>query len=165
MIEKKYIDFLEKVINIWRDYEHEKIKEILKKYPHFMVLEGGYNPESVFEGAGVFAESCAFDIMPSFGSKKEPRSAAKYAGENLLMSGWIHGEKLIRDKSAVLDVPLGSGRVVLLGFPVQFRGQSFGTFKLLPGSNQIVAYITGGDGNTLLHFRWQVTHWSNDGGA
>ncbi len=28
MIEKKYIDFLEKVINTWRDYEHEKIKEI-----------------------------------------------------------------------------------------------------------------------------------------
>lgn len=28
MIEKKYIDFLEKVIDIWRDYEHEKIKEI-----------------------------------------------------------------------------------------------------------------------------------------
>jgi len=28
MIEKKYIDFMEKVINIWRDYEHEKIKEI-----------------------------------------------------------------------------------------------------------------------------------------
>jgi predicted nucleotidyltransferase/uncharacterized protein (UPF0332 family) len=28
MIEKKYLDFLDKVINIWRDYEHEKIKEI-----------------------------------------------------------------------------------------------------------------------------------------
>jgi uncharacterized protein (UPF0332 family)/predicted nucleotidyltransferase len=28
MIEKKYVDFLEKVINTWRDYEHEKIKEI-----------------------------------------------------------------------------------------------------------------------------------------
>jgi predicted nucleotidyltransferase/uncharacterized protein (UPF0332 family) len=28
MIEKKYIDFMEKVISIWRDYEHEKIKEI-----------------------------------------------------------------------------------------------------------------------------------------
>ncbi len=28
MIEKKYIDFLEKVVNTWRDYEHEKIKEI-----------------------------------------------------------------------------------------------------------------------------------------
>ena len=28
MIEKKYVDFLEGVINTWRDYEHEKIKEI-----------------------------------------------------------------------------------------------------------------------------------------
>jgi predicted nucleotidyltransferase/uncharacterized protein (UPF0332 family) len=28
MIEKKYVDFMEKVISIWRDYEHEKIKEI-----------------------------------------------------------------------------------------------------------------------------------------
>ncbi len=28
MLEKKYIDFLEKVVNTWRDYEHEKIKEI-----------------------------------------------------------------------------------------------------------------------------------------
>jgi predicted nucleotidyltransferase/uncharacterized protein (UPF0332 family) len=28
MIEKKYVDFLEKVVQTWRDYEHEKIKEI-----------------------------------------------------------------------------------------------------------------------------------------
>jgi len=28
MVEKKYIDFLQKVVDIWRDYEHEKIKEI-----------------------------------------------------------------------------------------------------------------------------------------
>jgi len=28
MIEKKYVDFMDKIINIWRDYEHEKIKEI-----------------------------------------------------------------------------------------------------------------------------------------
>jgi len=28
MIEKRYVDFLEKVVNTWRDYEHEKIKEI-----------------------------------------------------------------------------------------------------------------------------------------
>ncbi len=31
MIEKKYIDFMEKIVNIWRDYEHEKIKEISGK--------------------------------------------------------------------------------------------------------------------------------------
>ncbi len=28
MIEKKYLDFLDKVVNTWRNYEHEKIKEI-----------------------------------------------------------------------------------------------------------------------------------------
>ncbi len=28
MIEKKYIDFLEEIVGTWRDYEHEKIKEI-----------------------------------------------------------------------------------------------------------------------------------------
>jgi predicted nucleotidyltransferase/uncharacterized protein (UPF0332 family) len=31
MIEKKYLDFLERVIATWRDYEHEKIKEISGK--------------------------------------------------------------------------------------------------------------------------------------
>jgi hypothetical protein len=83
------------------------------------------------EGAAVFLGSCAFDVLPSFESKKEPKSAARYAAENLLMSGWIYGEKFIHQKSAVLDVPYGNGRVILLGFPVQFRGQSYGTFKIL----------------------------------
>jgi hypothetical protein len=83
------------------------------------------------EAAAVFSESCAFDILPSFESTKEPKSAASYAEENLLMSGWIHGEKKIQRRSSVLEMPLGEGRVILLGFPVQFRGQSAGTFKLL----------------------------------
>lgn len=83
------------------------------------------------EAAAVFMGSCAFDILPSFEAQGEPKSAAHYAPENLLMSGYIHGEKLIQQKSAVLDVPLGKGKVILLGFPVQFRGQPHGTFKLL----------------------------------
>jgi hypothetical protein len=83
------------------------------------------------EAAAVFSDSCAFDILPSYGAKKEPKSVAKYAGENLLMSGWIYGEKIIQQKSAVLDVPYEKGKLILLGFPVQFRGQPYGTFKLL----------------------------------
>lgn len=83
------------------------------------------------EAAAVFLESCAFDVLPSFELKKEPKSAARYAEENLLMSGWIYGEKIIQQKPSVLDVPYGSGKVILLGFPVQFRGQPYGTFKLL----------------------------------
>jgi hypothetical protein len=82
------------------------------------------------EGAVVFSESCAFEVLPAFDADKEPKSAARFAAENLLMSGWIHGERLIARKSAVLDVPFGRGRIVLLGVPVQFRAQSYGSFKL-----------------------------------
>jgi hypothetical protein len=83
------------------------------------------------EATAVFSGSCAFDILPSFEAKKEPKSAARYAEDNLLMSGWIYGEKIIQQKSSVLDIPYGNGKVILLGFPVQFRGQPQGTFKLL----------------------------------
>jgi hypothetical protein len=83
------------------------------------------------EAAGVFSNSCAFDILPAFDDDEKPVSAAKYADEHLLMSGWIHGEKIIHHKSAILDVPKGQGRAVLLGFPVQYRAQPYGTFKLL----------------------------------
>jgi len=31
MIEKKYVDFLEKIVKTWKDYEHERIKEISGK--------------------------------------------------------------------------------------------------------------------------------------
>jgi hypothetical protein len=34
-------------------------------------------------------------------------------------------------KAAVVDIPQEKGRLILLGFPVQFRGQPRGTFKLL----------------------------------
>ena len=83
------------------------------------------------EAATIFAESCAFDIMPSFGKEKEPKSVAKYPEESPLMSGWIYGDRIIRQKSTILDVPYGKGKIILLGFPVQFRAQPYGTFRLL----------------------------------
>ena len=56
---------------------------------------------------------------------------ATYPEFNPLMSGWLEGEKRIRQKAALLEVVLGDGRVVLFGFKPQHRGQSQGTFKLL----------------------------------
>jgi len=47
------------------------------------------------------------------------------------MSGWLMGEGVLKEKAAVVEAPVGSGRVVLLGFRVQHRGQSHGTYKLL----------------------------------
>jgi len=83
------------------------------------------------EAATIFDNSCAFDVMPSFGKKKEPKSISKYPEENPLMSGWIYGDRVIRQKAAILDIPYGKGKIILLGFPVQFRAQSYGTFRLL----------------------------------
>lgn len=83
------------------------------------------------EAATIFDNSCAFDVMPSFAAKKEPKSISKYPEENPLMSGWIYGDRIIRQKAAILDIPYGKGKIILLGFPVQFRSQSYGTFRLL----------------------------------
>jgi len=49
----------------------------------------------------------------------------------LLLSGWIEGEPMLANRSAVVDVPLGKGRVVLFGFGVQQGAQLNATFKLL----------------------------------
>jgi hypothetical protein len=59
------------------------------------------------------------------------RVVARYPDQNLLMSGWLVGERYLSGRAAVLDVPLGRGRVVLLGLRPGHRGQAHGTFKLL----------------------------------
>ena len=56
---------------------------------------------------------------------------AKYPRKNLLMSGFLKGEQYLQNTVAAVDVPLGKGRVILLGFGVEQRGQPHGTFKLL----------------------------------
>ncbi len=83
------------------------------------------------ETGTIFDGSCAFTVMPSFESSGEVKTIAKYPGENPLMSGWIFGDSLIRQKSSIVEVPYGKGKIILLGFPAQFRAQPYGTFKLL----------------------------------
>ena len=63
--------------------------------------------------------------------KVKPETIAVYPDESLLISGWMLGDKLIRQKAAILEVPFEKGKVVLFGFNVHNRAQSYANFKLL----------------------------------
>jgi hypothetical protein len=48
-----------------------------------------------------------------------------------LASGYLIGEKHLNGNAAALDVQLDQGHVILLGFRPEWRGQLFGTFRVL----------------------------------
>ncbi len=84
------------------------------------------------EAPGMFIQSPAFTLNPSFGSDSKSATAiATYPGSEILMSGYLKGEKFLTNKVAAAEATLGKGRVILLGFGVQQRGQPYGTFKVL----------------------------------
>jgi hypothetical protein len=56
---------------------------------------------------------------------------ARYAGRDILESGWLLGERTIANKAAMVEAKRGGGSVVLIGFRTQHRAQTHGTFKLL----------------------------------
>ena len=55
---------------------------------------------------------------------------ARYPAQDVLASGWLLGEKYLAGKAALLDVPMGSGHVIMFGMRPQYRSQSYQNFKL-----------------------------------
>ncbi len=77
--------------------------------------------------AGDLAERFNVIVIPSMSAD----AISKYPDGDLLMSGYLMGEKYLHNRVAVVEVPLGEGKVILLGFVVQNRAQPHTTFKLL----------------------------------
>ena len=55
----------------------------------------------------------------------------RFEGQQLLRSGWGWGAGALDGAAAVVDLPHGAGRVVLIGPDITLRAQSHGAFKLL----------------------------------
>ena len=92
--------------------------------------------------AAFFAHSPVFEIGRSRGRFGDTREAdppkpvgvnvvGSYPASDVLMSGWLLGERHLQNKAAVIEAAVDKGRVVLLGFRTQHRGQPHATFKLL----------------------------------
>jgi hypothetical protein len=59
------------------------------------------------------------------------RVIATYPERDLLLSGYLEGEKALQNKPAMVWVRAGRGQLVLFGFLPQFRGSTPATFKLV----------------------------------
>lgn len=113
------------------------------------------------DSVAFFVDSQAFDVwdpkdppdLPRFTGtndrEKDPftqlgehdgiRILAVYPKTDPLLSGWLLGEQHLEGKVAAVSVPFGKGRIVLIGFRCQFRGQPENTYPLLFNSLAVPA--------------------------
>ena len=91
--------------------------------------------------AKIFVDgSPAFSTLPGF----EGATLAKYDSTGSpLLSGYLLGEKYLQGKAAALDVKHGKGHVILIGFRPQWRGQPFGTFRIVFNALLLAASTPG----------------------
>ena len=87
------------------------------------------------ETAGFCSFNTAYEVAAQSSSApgagvSTARIIGRYAKSNVLMSGWLEGEKVIAGKGAMMEVRSGQGRAVLFAFRPQHRGQAHATFRL-----------------------------------
>jgi hypothetical protein len=89
----------------------------------YPVMAGMPEKAAVFvDGSPVFEPLDGFKgrVLATYGETGSP-----------LLSGYLIGEKYLQGKAAAVDAELGEGHVILLGFRPEWRGQPFGTFRVV----------------------------------
>ncbi len=77
-----------------------------------------------------FDKSPVFGLLPN-AQQEHTTSVAWFSSRDSLVSGWAWGQQYLDGGTAVVDSSVGSGKVLLMGPEVTFRGQSHATFKML----------------------------------
>jgi hypothetical protein len=83
------------------------------------------------EGLALFMAGGQVYEVTSTERSQDVEILSTYAERDILQSGWLLGERVIAKKAAAVSVKHGAGKVVLIGFRPQHRGQTHGTFKLV----------------------------------
>lgn len=120
-----------------------------------MPIAFGMPPNAyVFSSGGQAYENL---LLPEFNKGgREVRAIGKYASSNVLASGFLSGEPMVAGKPLLMDVRLGKGHILLFGFRPQFRGQSWGTFRLVMNAVYLAsAQMTGAPAETGVTARVQ----------
>jgi hypothetical protein len=97
-----------------------------------------YSPGSLLNVKVDIRSPLAYGILPEIAIWSEQSPAwdtqlpvvARYPDTGILASGWLVGERVIANRAAVIDAPIGSGRAILFGMRPQYRAQSYLTFKM-----------------------------------
>ena len=122
------------------DALHLSVKDVVKGVPSKEFFASGSILEVITDPAqpvmaGMPGRAKVFvDGSPVFTTLDGFTGAAlaKYAAEGSpLLSGYLLGEKYLHGNAAALDVAHERGHVVLIGFRPQWRGQPFGTFRVV----------------------------------
>ena len=83
------------------------------------------------EAAAMFFRSVAYTTWLPPSGDWDRQVVASYPDENVLLRGWMLGEEQLARRAAVVDAGYLDGRVILIGFRTQHRGQTHGTYKFL----------------------------------
>ncbi|MGH9311855.1 MAG: M14 family zinc carboxypeptidase [Vicinamibacterales bacterium] len=98
------------ILQVTTDPAHPVMKGMRQQAAVFFDGSPAFQPQDGFRG----------DVLARYEPKGSP-----------LLSGYLLGERFLQGHAAALDVRHGDGHVILIGFRPQWRGQPFGTFRVL----------------------------------